>query len=833
MLPHMQTQSFTTRNITCRIRGAYPEDTQQIRQLIDSSSIHAAGMRKKHAAGAGKHTGPARKPKLFQALSFLVKTRLHWQEFTVAVTGEGAVIGCCRVKLHRCGSREVSTLCIERSFRNGIVATRLTRFVFANSPRPLWGTCMDNLIAFQKRNGAEQVCDPRQMPPFLRRRQRLFNFFLRLAGKRSYLAVMVVKDDPQALPAGCSSTARKAATGKNGSRAKDTPAKAADTRQDSMQSILLQRIAHYQMRRSRPFVFPGLYEAIGGLFSSYPTYTISLFKNHFGLSLHLRVPDNNAFVTFWTLDLLLEAWGGDTVPAGHIRMKDGVRALMKFHDRTRAPDDPLFVFWRQHNVGKHHVAFPANLMPFFRFFMLSDKVLKKIFAAFSKIRPVKSRAAGGHPKHEPKRSSAAFSLPADFDDAALNWSLGSCLSEHKKAYPDAWAAWSENSFDFKKLAGHAVACAYRPFSDDPDARAIDPRSFYAIRTFLWDRKDSGRDLQHFSLLTTWASSVEQNLEGLHRYYKMPFNVNNLDCSVQANFIHAACRGALSGLFPHDVPGFTSLVTDTAQYLAWAVDSGMITDKPDIALLYYPTPSCAFFFISRIVQLLENAGPQGPAAAMLDTVAAALMPAARKHITEHLLSWAVQAGPSAFWERPGQEKPDRALWGCNLDDRKFLTAASVNCLLNLWTRQQGKAILWLPDAPEPVTALAQKGLAWLRQHGLSRSCSDHNAFFSASVKHKRTLPFLFPANRIEHTQGPALEPSISKQSRNMVRHSVYAMSGVPSREEYGRMLQEKGMAEPEPGAFTKCYGLDYPYWSAPSVTSALVCLALSKADALRQ
>ena len=113
-------------------------------------------------------------------------------------------------------------------------------------------------------------------------------------------------------------------------------------------------------------------------------------------------------------------------------------------------------------------------------------------------------------------------------------------------------------------------------------------------------------MRNFSLLTTWASTVSKNLEGIQRYYKMPFNVNNLDCSVQANFIHAACKSALSGTFPHEVEHFDDLIVDTAQYLAWALASGTIIQQPDIALLYYPTPTCAFFFISRIVQLLQNA-----------------------------------------------------------------------------------------------------------------------------------------------------------------------------------------------------------------------------------
>jgi hypothetical protein len=133
---------------------------------------------------------------LFKLSSFLLTSNVDWRHFIVAETAEGTVIGCCQAKPHRCGIREVTTLCVDREWRNGIVVAKLGKFVIANTPHPLWGTCMDNHIAFQKRNGGVLVVDPRLMPSHLRRRQRLFNFFLRLAGKKSSLAVMTLKDQP-------------------------------------------------------------------------------------------------------------------------------------------------------------------------------------------------------------------------------------------------------------------------------------------------------------------------------------------------------------------------------------------------------------------------------------------------------------------------------------------------------------------------------------------------------------------------------------------------------------------------------------------------------------
>jgi len=199
----MQQNSFISRNRTCHIRRATAADTDKIKRLILSSSIHVRSLHKQQHAMPQSHAATTPRKKLlairravFKLSSFLLTSRVYWRHFIVAETAEGTIIGCCQIKPHRCGIREVTTVCIDREWRNGIVVSKLGKFVTANTPHPLWGTCMDNHIAFQKRNGGVLVVDPRLMPSYLRRRQRLFNFILRIAGKKSYLAVMTFKNPP-------------------------------------------------------------------------------------------------------------------------------------------------------------------------------------------------------------------------------------------------------------------------------------------------------------------------------------------------------------------------------------------------------------------------------------------------------------------------------------------------------------------------------------------------------------------------------------------------------------------------------------------------------------
>ncbi len=380
-----------------------------------------------------------------------------------------------------------------------------------------------------------------------------------------------------------------------------------------------------------------------------------------------------------------------------------------------------------------------------------------------------------------------------------------------------------------------MECAYRPFSDDKNVNAIDPRTFYAIREFLWELNATECGTPEFMLLTTWASTTKGNVEGMGQYYKMPFNVNNVDFSVSANFVYAAMKSAFTGMFPHEVEGFSSLIKNTVKFLVWGIQSGAVTEYPDLLLLYYPSSYLAFFFVSRTVNLLQQPQPaQGQEAEFIRQIKEILSPAARNKITEYLTSSAQQDKECAFWDgdslgtgtQPSQRLPS------SHNDRKFITALSVNTLINLWTIRQNTSLNWLDQTPDEVPILVAKGISWLRQNALSKKYPDHNAFFSSSVKNPASLPFLFPANMIERVEAPVFRGKPSEKKVTHEGHSIFAMSGVPSRGYYDQALKERGFANVDPYQFKKCYELEFPYWSAPSVVYTLVCCALTNGALLK-
>jgi hypothetical protein len=590
---------------------------------------------------------------------------------------------------------------------------------------------------------------------------------------------------------------------------------------------LTQKTQHQASRRR---LILGMSEKKKGLFTSYIYTDPFNLRKHVKRTPSLKLPDTNAFVSFWTLDLLLEAFEGNAEGLAGFHLRDAVENLMVFHDHTRAEDDPLFLFWEQQNLDGRWVSNAGNLAAAYPMWKVIDKSKDRLTKPFSKSVLPSDGCVPAHPRHGPSRSSALFCLPADFDDSALNWTLGSSLFQNRNVFPELWSAWSANNFDFRKLAKHAVEYAYRPFSADSSINAIDPRTFYAIRDFLWDVKASGDGTPDFGLLTTWASTVQGNLEGIEHYYKMPFNINNVDFSVSANFVYAAMKSAYTASFPSDVAGFEDLILDTARFLVWGIESGAVVEKPDLLLLYYPSPFLGFFFVSRTVYLLQQPLPHEPD--LLRQLRALLSPTARTAITARLKAAAQCEGEYAFWDGASLSAgiPQDRLPKYH-NDRKFITALSVNALLNLWVIRQNKRLNWLDQTPKEVPQLLTEGVNWLRQNAVSKKYPDHNAFFSSSVKHPDSLPFRFPTNTVECVNAPVFFGKGSQKMGSHEGHSIFAMSGVPSRMQYDAALKQNGLSEVDLCRFKRCYELDFPHWSAPSVVYALICCALTKAAQL--
>ena len=116
---------------------------------------------------------------------------VDWRRFIIAVDTDGGIVGCGQVKPHRDGSCELASIAVTKEWRGQGVARAMIEQLIADHPGPLWLTCASRLTPLYARFGFRQVTAAEHMPPYFRRASRLFNLYLRLLRKKSYLAVMV------------------------------------------------------------------------------------------------------------------------------------------------------------------------------------------------------------------------------------------------------------------------------------------------------------------------------------------------------------------------------------------------------------------------------------------------------------------------------------------------------------------------------------------------------------------------------------------------------------------------------------------------------------------
>jgi N-acetylglutamate synthase-like GNAT family acetyltransferase len=118
-------------------------------------------------------------------------TNLDWRRFTVAVGGEGTLLGCGQLKPHREGSVELASIAVVPWRRGMGIARAIIEQLIAGAPRPLYLTCRSSLESFYHQWGFVSV-QPAEMPAYFRRLWRLMSLARGLRMTQDSLSVMVL-----------------------------------------------------------------------------------------------------------------------------------------------------------------------------------------------------------------------------------------------------------------------------------------------------------------------------------------------------------------------------------------------------------------------------------------------------------------------------------------------------------------------------------------------------------------------------------------------------------------------------------------------------------------
>eukprot|EP00475_Leptophrys_vorax_P006857 TRINITY_DN1428_c0_g1_i1.p1 TRINITY_DN1428_c0_g1~~TRINITY_DN1428_c0_g1_i1.p1 ORF type:complete len:650 (-),score=192.97 TRINITY_DN1428_c0_g1_i1:49-1998(-) len=556
-----------------------------------------------------------------------------------------------------------------------------------------------------------------------------------------------------------------------------------------------------------------------------------------------KFPDNNGFVTMFVLQALIEsAELNSAIQISDFSLLDAVSAVVEHQDKNSEAGSPLYTFWNQrlNSLGNHYETYPENIgTPLSQglngFEMVTDILhtlhldsladqlapLKDFFNVFFKD----------------------FRIPPDADDTGCNLALGMKLKQLARRFPLAQQKWASANTLFDVLISTLKKYHYSPFSDDNSVNTIDPRTYFWIRGFLEEQLQTQGANSNLSLVTTWfLSQAEVQAEFVSRGVSMPFQANNVDASVAANLLFGLTSAAINQ------EGFADLLVDdqiqnlikgTADMLEWALRRDILQVRPDLTLLYYPPVYDFYWFVARIVHLL-NSPPSGALNSdVLVYVRDKLTAAIQSYGTEQLLGKMEREGDYVHWDDfLGDADTIALISSPKHEDRVFSTCAALNALIDMWTISQydqvtaSKTLQWRSDAPQTVQDVIAAGAKWMLEK--SMDFPAENVFFSGSMKSPTySLPFYYPQN-VLHDVITNVDYDCSANITFTGGSSwLVGVRGVYNETDYVGQLAGTchGQSVPINYPGNNCDTCVFPYWSAPSLTKALQVLVMSKLKSL--
>jgi hypothetical protein len=551
--------------------------------------------------------------------------------------------------------------------------------------------------------------------------------------------------------------------------------------------------------------------------------------------------DNDAFVTGWLMQMLLETvrYANPVADATKELTKmtdDALHALNEYRDHNFANGSGLLGFFKQKYNASANLwyAFPDNLNGLLEF---GNETIpwNAVIDILKQMHDEKDIQTIKFVIEMIGNTLYAFHLPSDFDDSFLNLGLGATLKalQSKNILPSAFTTWQDNNAQITNLLDAAKKYAYRPFSSNTDENLIDPRSYFFLHTFIADSAKRGEPL---ALITTWAQNLSELKKEAAGGVHMPFNLNNVDLAVCANTVAGIVNAVLEEVsepekwFDDDLK---NLLLNTSSIISHVIDSGLITQRPDIIILYYPSLFTFYWFVGRTVFSIENALQAGKTVpAELKLVHDMLSNSLKSAATEDILSKVHHSGFGVYFD-DFLGNNDTDIFGGrvnNARDRLYTTSMAVNALIRAWTFYDEKTghLFYKKDVPTKVLTVLFEATTFLRRFILTREYSLMNDFFSGSYKGLDTLNLWYPANYKKFANGTDIPEDDSGYDSDLF-YATVGVSGVIDEATYTDMVYNQehfGRKTPLNMTSYNAPNNFFPFWSSASLTQASALQALS-------
>jgi len=601
----------------------------------------------------------------------------------------------------------------------------------------------------------------------------------------------------------------------------------------AMINTLYEKVVSLQCQETIPFKLGEHMYHKKGIYASYIKQN---FHGSFQLAEARRIlgcPDNNMFATAWVTSSLLEAYMYTDGPKpNEENIKMTLDALVGHHDHNRKYNNSLMTFWEQkYNATlSYYQSTPFNIVEILdlgsQLNMTALTIVMDQLGLKSVVGYIRSIIGSR------KTYLQAFQIPPDFDDTSVNLGLGSLLYTAKDDFPEAWETWSSQNTNITSVFDALKKYAYRPFDEDRNVNSIDQRTYMWIRKFLEQAKLEGKNV---TLVPTWIQNLDELSVEFYKGVVMPLNINNIDTTVVANTVYAITSSILTGLVTADVlddPVLESVYHNSSALLAYEINNNM-TDRPDIALLYYPSQVEFDWFVARTFSILDaSRRKEALPKPVMENVYQMLKKAVYGEMTKFILY-------QAKYDQFGRVFCDDFLGNDDInpannktlnraEDRMFTTSMAANALLYTWTtvNETTREVRWRPKTPEIVKRTVKGMVDWLTANVLGEDFDPSNAFFTGSGKGPTTYIYRFPNNVNEYLNGTEVNRTIRCTSNCT---TLQCIRGHMDQEEYEAQLVK--MKSPIDFTSFNDYNGYFPYWSSPAYTYSISSMVFSRYDNL--
>lgn len=154
-----------------------------------------------------------------------------------------------------------------------------------------------------------------------------------------------------------------------------------------------------------------------------------------------------------------------------------------------------------------------------------------------------------------KKFADFFCIPPDNDDSGVNLALLGLMKETNSSHFAFFDSFNYNKLEFYN---RVLKYAYRPFENNftqnKRCNEIDPRTYYVLHDFITAKRNEAlarNETPSLVLPTTWLLNEDEEKPGK---IFMPFETNNVDATVSANFLFGLTFQVMSeSIKPSDLP----------------------------------------------------------------------------------------------------------------------------------------------------------------------------------------------------------------------------------------------------------------------------------------